>query len=126
MKYFLLFILSFTLNAETFFYEYGEKIHLTESKTRRSTDKEGLTYYTTSTGHRMASTGEIILKVQSFEQLNHFLTNYPITSYQKLDSKTYLLEPQVGTDLFALANQLHVDPMSAYAQPNFIREKRGR
>lgn len=122
----LLAVLCLATQAEEYFYEYGKKIHLTKTWTRKATDATGLQYYRTIYGHRMAATGEIILKVHNFEHLSYFLKTYPIASYKKLDSNTYLLEPKKKQDLFTLANKMHLDSMSNYAQPNFIREKRGQ
>lgn len=113
------------LLAEEYYYEFGEKVYLTEDTAPRTSKNSTGRQFQTKQGHRMSATGEIILKVHSFEQLSYFLEKYPIESYQKLDSKTYLLKPTRESDLFALANRMHLDSMSNYAHPNFIREKRG-
>lgn len=112
--------------AEEYFYEFGEKVYLKEESTRDAIKDTKLRYFQTAKGHHMATTGDIILKLQSFDHLNYFLKNYPIESYKKLDQRTFLLTPQSGHNLFEIANRIHLDSMSIYAQPNFIRKQRGK
>lgn len=121
----LLLTLLLSTQAEEYFYEFGEKVFLKESSNRNSSSENGFRYFETKHGYKMTTTGEVIVKLQSFDHLSYFLKTYPIDSYRKLDQQTFLLKLQSGHNVFTMANKIHRDSMSIYAQPNFIREQRG-
>ncbi len=129
MKYYILFtisILSSSLFAQNYYYEFGKKVTLTPLLEKKSTNTN-LKYYINDKKQTVAIiTNELIVKCDEYTLNNKILNTYNIKEKEKLGKDLYLLRLFNTQNIFDLANTLIKDKNIEFAIPNMIKKIKKR
>ncbi len=127
LKILLLIILfSTTIWADTYYYEYGKKVKLTELKGVRALNDSNITYYQNSTGQKVGVKKEIIAKCKNGSSCKDIFKKFNLTQIQNLTSKIILITLNKDQDPFEVSQQLYAQEDIEFAHPNFVKKRKKR
>ncbi|MBN2825223.1 MAG: hypothetical protein JXQ76_07870 [Campylobacterales bacterium] len=126
MKLIALLLLASLLDANSFYYEYGQKVELTPATQKRSTDSS-VEYYQKSNGNTVGiKKDEILVKCYEGVDCSKVLAKYSFVSTSNLSSTIYLVKLASSQDVFTYSQTLHQDSDIEFAHPNFVKERKRR
>jgi hypothetical protein len=125
----LLFIFSSANN--TFFYQNGKKIYITQLKenivnTRAITKPKNIKYFLTQNSTKIGIEDTILISTYKNTNLTLLLNIYDLFLVKKLSNNIYLVKVKDISLTLDTANKLYEDSSVKYAHPNFIREIKRR
>lgn len=115
-----------TILSDTYYYEYGKKIQLTELKETRASNDNNITYYQNSAGQKVGVKNEIITKCKVPNQCNEIFEKYGLTQITNLTSKILLITLKAEDNPFELSQKLFLEKNIEFAHPNFIKKRQKR
>jgi len=127
MRLLLLSLLSVAcIHANNFYYEYGQKVELTELSNPR-TANNNIAYYQKSNGKQVGvKKNEILLKCNEGIACLSILDAYNFASVKALSRSIYLITLQETQNIFTYSQTLHNNAAIEFAHPNFVKERKRR
>lgn len=114
------------LNANSFYYEYGQKVEVSKISNKRSLDNS-VEYYQKANGTQVGiKTDEILVKCHDGVNCKSLLDSYNFASVEALTQTIFLVTLQSKQELFSYAQQLHKSDKIEFAHPNFVKERKRR
>jgi len=120
----LLIIVTLSLQAGDFYYEYGKKVMITKSYESR--DNSGIKYYENSMGKKIGVKDEIIIKCVDGKSCQESLKRYNIAGVSKLTSTMFLVKVPKDENIFTLSQKLYKEDSIEFAHPNFVKTRKRR
>jgi len=120
-KHGLLSLLCLSLNAESFYYEYGKKI--TVEKISNSRSNSSIIYYKNSLGKEIGIKNEIIFKCIEGKECLNIVKSYNLKNISKLSDKIYIVKVSKDSDIFEISQKLYLEDNIEFANPNFIKKR---
>ncbi len=125
MKLIVLLLLASLVYANDFYYEYGQKVEVSQSTNKRSNDT--VKYYQKQNGTVMGiKKDEILTQCKAGVDCAKVLAKYDFASISKLSTTIFLVKLTPTQDVFNYSQILHNDSDIAFAHPNFVKERKGR
>lgn len=111
--------------ASDFYYEKGQKVDVTQLKEQRDS-KDSVTYYKTSTGHKVGVTNEILVQCKADVNCTDVLAKYETLSVSNLSETIFLVSVDQEKNVFEVSRTLYDDRDIEMAHPNFVKAKERR
>jgi len=124
LKYGLLSLLCLSLNAESFYYEYGKKV--TVEKISESRSNSGTSYYKNSLGKKVGIKNEIIFKCVDGKECLSIVKRYNLKDISNLSDNIYIAKVLEGSDIFEISQKLYLEDSIEFANPNFVKKRHRR
>jgi hypothetical protein len=112
--------------SDTYYYEYGKKVQLTQLKGLRAVSDKNITYYQNSAGQKVGVKNEIIVKCKQTTQCNEIFAKYNLSEIKNLTSKILLIKLKAGVDPFETSQKLSLEEKIEFAHPNFVKKRKRR
>ena len=122
----LIILFNTTIFADTYYYEYGKKVTLTELKGIRALNDSNTTYYQNSAGQKVGVKKEIIAKCKNGTSCKDIFKKYNLTQIQNLTSKIILITLNKDQDPFDISQKLYAQENIEFAHPNFVKRRKKR
>ncbi|KIM07131.1 MAG: hypothetical protein KU38_11155 [Sulfurovum sp. FS08-3] len=126
MKLIVGLLLASLLYANDFYYEYGQKVEVSQSINKRSKDNS-VEYYQKQDGNLVGiKKDEILTQCNVGVDCAKVLAKYDFASISKLSTTIFLVKLTPTQDVFNFSQILYNDSDIAFAHPNFVKERKGR
>jgi len=126
MKLIALLLLASLLYANDFYYEYGQKVEVSQSTNKRSKNNS-VEYYQKQDGNLVGiKKDEILTQCNAGVDCSKVLAKYNFASISHLSTTIFLVKLTPTQDVFNYSQILHNDSDIAFAHPNFVKERKRR
>jgi len=115
-----------TLFANSYYYEFGEKVELKKLNEKRSVNNSDVNYYIKPNGKKIGITNDILVKCIDENNCLNVLNEYEFKNLSKLSKTLFRISLTNNDNIFEICEKLSSNPEIKFAVPNVIKEIKKR